>query len=603
MSILSSQTKLLMRIRLVLALLCFYHLGYSQIKEADSIQKLIEKYEGIDTTLINLRHSYSAKKSMLTPSDTTWLAYNKKTLSMAEDLNYTKGVLLANNNIGVIYHYFRSDPLTALDYYQTAYNISEQNPSLERYQFSMLTNIGLIHYEQEDFDKAMPTFKKLLKYPQRKSNTLSNIGNIYGLQQQTDSAVYYFKASIKEAKRTGDMLQLANVSNNLGLVQAQAGRLNEGLANTVSSLKMIDSLGLEVVRVPAYINAAEVYMHSGDLDKAEYYATESLNAVKALNNLYTETKSLQTLATIQEKKGDFENALKNFKEANILNDSLVSADRKVEISRKEIQYEADKKEALAFAEAERQRNIKNVLLVSGGAIVLASLLSVVFYRRKQKSDTAKKEAEFNVTVAEVELKALRAQMNPHFIFNSLNSIGDYILNNDTQAASDYLSKFARLMRMTLENSDKQLITLEEDIQLLNTYLAIEQKRFEKVFEYDINVSDDLDIAEVLLPPMLLQPFVENSIVHGLSKSKKRGKISIDFHSEQQQLIGIVDDNGVGRTASKMKNGHRKKSSMGVSITQNRIEVLNKTKGTNGSLKIIDKEVGTKVIVSLPLVLS
>lgn len=592
-----------MRIRLVLALLCFYHLGYSQIKEADSIQKLIEKYEGIDTTLINLRHSYSAKKSMLTPSDTTWLAYNKKTLSMAEDLNYTKGVLLANNNIGVIYHYFRSDPLTALDYYQTAYNISEQNPSLERYQFSMLTNIGLIHYEQEDFDKAMPTFKKLLKYPQRKSNTLSNIGNIYGLQQQTDSAVYYFKASIKEAKRTGDMLQLANVSSNLGLVQAQAGRLNEGLANTVSSLKMIDSLGLEVVRVPAYINAAEVYMHSGDLDKAEYYATESLNAVKALNNLYTETKSLQTLATIQEKKGDFENALKNFKEANILNDSLVSADRKVEISRKEIQYEADKKEALAFAEAERQRNIKNVLLVSGGAIVLASLLSVVFYRRKQKSDTAKKEAEFNVTVAEVELKALRAQMNPHFIFNSLNSIGDYILNNDTQAASDYLSKFARLMRMTLENSDKQLITLEEDIQLLNTYLAIEQKRFEKVFEYDINVSDDLDIAEVLLPPMLLQPFVENSIVHGLSKSKKRGKISIDFHSEQQQLIGIVDDNGVGRTASKMKNGHRKKSSMGVSITQNRIEVLNKTKGTNGSLKIIDKEVGTKVIVSLPLVLS
>ncbi len=597
------QTKLLMRIRLILVLLCFYHLGYSQLKEADSIQKLIENYKGIDTTLINLRHSYSAKKSMLTPSDTTWLAYNKKTLSMAEDLNYTKGVLLANNNIGVIYHYFRSDPLTALDYYQTAYKISEQNPSLERYQFSMLTNIGLIHYEQEDFDKAMPTFKKLLKYPQRKSNTLSNIGNIYGLQQQTDSAEYYFKASIKEAKRNGDMLQLANVSSNLGLVQAQAGRLNEGLANTASSLKMIDSLGLEVVRVPAYINAAEVYMHSSDLDKAEFYATESLNTVKALNNLYTETKSLQTLATIQEKKGDFENALKNFKAANILNDSLVSADRKVEISRKEIQYEADKKEALAFAEAERQRNIKNVLLVSGGAIVLASLLSVVFYRRKQKSDTAKKEAEFNVTVAEVELKALRAQMNPHFIFNSLNSIGDYILNNDTQAASDYLSKFARLMRMTLENSDKQLITLEEDIQLLNTYLAIEQKRFEKVFEYDINVSDDLDITEVLLPPMLLQPFVENSIVHGLSKSKKGGKIIIDFHSEQQQLIGIVEDNGVGRTASKMKNGHHKNSSMGVSITQNRIEVLNKTKGTNGSLKIIDKEVGTKVIVSLPLVLS
>ncbi|MFD2586749.1 MULTISPECIES: tetratricopeptide repeat-containing sensor histidine kinase [Flavobacteriaceae] len=592
-----------MRIPFTLILLCLSFLGYSQDKEADSIKKLIENYKVVDTNLVNLRQSYAAKKMLMTPSDTTWLSYNKETLELAKDMNYTKGLLLANNNIGVVYHYFLSDPLTALDYYQTAYSISEQNPSLKRYQYSMLTNMGLIHYEQEDYDKALPIFRKLLRYPQRKSNTLSNIGNIYGLQQQTDSAVYYFRASIKEAKRTGDVLQVANVSSNLGLVQAQADQLNEGLANTALSLKMIDSLNLEVLRVPAYVNAAEVYMHGNDLDKAEYYASESLNAVKSLNNLYTETKSLQTLATIQEKKGDYQNALKNYKAANVLNDSLVSTDRKVEISRKEIQYEADKKEALAVAEAERQRAIKNASLVGGGGVILASLFAFISYRRKQRSDTAKKEAEFNATVAEVELKALRAQMNPHFIFNSLNSIGDYILNNNTQAASDYLAKFARLMRMTLENSDKQLITLEEDISLLNTYLAIEQKRFEKAFDFEIRVTDGLDTDEILLPPMLLQPFVENSIVHGLSKSEKGGEILINFISEQQKLICTVEDNGVGRATSKSRNGHQKKNSMGMSITQNRIEVLNKTKGTNGSVKIVDKELGTKVIVSLPLVLA
>jgi len=589
-----------MRIPFTLILLCLSFLGYSQHKVADSIQRLIENYKVVDTNLVNLRQSYVAKKMLMTPSDTTWLSYNKETLKLAEDMNYTKGLLLANNNIGVVYHYFLSDPLTALDYYQTAYSISEQNPSLKRYQFSMLTNIGLIHYEQEDYNKALPIFRKLLKYSQRKSNTLSNIGNIYGLQKQTDSAVYYFKASIKEAKRTGDMLQNANVSSNLGLVQTQAGQLNEGLANTALSLKMIDSLNLEVLRVPAYVNAAEVYMHSNDLDRAEYYAIESLNAVKSLNNLYTETKSLQTLATIQEKKGDYRQALENYKAANILNDSLVSTDRKVEISRKEIQYEADKKEALALAEAERQRAIKNASLLGGGGIILASLVAFIFYRRKQKADMAKKDAEFNATVAEVQLKALRAQMNPHFIFNSLNSIGDYILNNDSQAASDYLSKFARLMRMTLENSDKQLITLEEDISLLSTYLSIEQKRFERGFDFEINVTDELDIDEVLLPPMLLQPFVENSIVHGLSKSEKDGKILINFQSEEQKLICTVEDNGVGRDISKNKNRRKKKNSMGLSITQNRIDVLNKTRGTNGSVKIIDKELGTKVIVSLPL---
>ncbi|MHA7056483.1 histidine kinase [Aquimarina sp. M1] len=589
-----------MRIRFTLILVCLCNLGYSQQKEADSIQRLVENYKGIDTVLVNLRQNYAAKKMLLTPADTTWLSYTQKTLSLAEELKYTKGILLANNNVGVVYHYFLSDPLRALDYYQAAYSVSEEDPSLNRYQVSLLTNMGLIHYEQEDFDQALPIFRKLLKFPQRKSNTLSNIGNIFGLRQQTDSAVYYFKASIKEAEQTGDILQIANVSSNLGLVQAQAGRLNEGLTYTSRSLRMIDSLDLEMVRVPAYVNAAEAYMHSNDLDNAEYYATESLNAIKSLNNLYTETKSLQTLATIQEKKGDYQKALKNYKAANILNDSLVSADRKVEISRKEIQYEADKREALAFAEAERQRNIKNVLLVSGGAIVLASLLAFVFYRRKQKSDTAKKEAEFNANVAEVELKALRAQMNPHFIFNSLNSIGDYILNNETLAASDYLGMFARLMRMTLENSDKQLITLEEDIELLSTYLAIEQKRFEKAFEFDITVSDNLDTDEVLLPPMLLQPFVENSIVHGLTKTKKGGKIHISFSSQHNELICAVEDNGSGRTASKTKPSQYKKSSMGVSITQNRIAILTKTKGTNGSVHIEDKEVGTKVTVTLPL---
>ena len=600
MSILLSQIKLSMKIRLTLALFCLQLLGYSQHREVDSIQKRIESYKGIDTTLVNLRHSYAAKKSMMTPSDTTWLAYNKETLSLAESLNYTKGILLANNNIGVIYHYFRSDPLTALDYYQTAYNISEQNPSLKRYQFSMLTNIGLIHYEQEDYEKAMPIFRKLLNYPQRKSNTLSNIGNIYGLRQETDSAVYYFKASIKEAKRTGDILQLANVRSNLGLVQAQAGQLDKGLANTVLSLNMVDSLGLEVVRVPVYINAAEVYMHSNNLDKAEYYATQSLSSVKALNNLYTETKSLQTLATIQEKKGDFKNALKNFKAANILNDSLVSADRKVEISRKEIQFEADKKEALALAETKRQRFIKNASILGGGGIILTSLFAFVLYRRKQKADTEKKEAQFRATVADVELKALRAQMNPHFIFNSLNSIGDYILKNDSQAASDYLGKFASLMRMTLENSDKKEISLVEDIELLKTYLSIEQKRFDHSFDFEIEVSDNLDADEVLIPPMLLQPFVENSIIHGLAPKENGGKINITFKTQKNELVCSVEDNGVGRKASGKPMQLNGKSSKGIAITQKRIDVLNKTKNAKDVIKIIDQTIGTKVVVTLPL---
>ena len=358
-----------------------------------------------------------------------------------------------------------------------------------------------------------------------------------------------------------------------------------------------------MLRVPVYINAAEVYMYVNDMEKAESYAQASLNAVKSLNNLYTETKSLQTLAKIQEKKGDYEEALKNYKAYSILNDSLINADRKVEISRKEIQFEADKKEALALAETERQRFIKNASILGGIGIILASIFAFVLYRRKQKADADKKEAEFRATVADVELKALRAQMNPHFIFNSLNSIGDYILKNDSQAASDYLGKFARLMRMTLENSDKKEITLMEDITLLRTYLGIEQKRFDHSFEFKIEVADDLDIDEVLIPPMLLQPFVENSIIHGLATKEKGGKIDINFKAQNNELVCTVEDNGVGRKASKKSMRLNGKNSKGIAITQNRIDVLNRTKNTNGAIKIIDKTTGTKVVVTLPLQLA
>ena len=585
----------------IVFLSCF--ISFGQFKVADSLENLIKNYDGIDTTLVNLRQSYASNKMFQTPSDTTWLAYNLKTLLLAEELGYERGKLIASNNVGIVYHYFLSDPLTALDYYQKAYAISEKNPKFKKYRFASLTNMGLIHFEQEDFDKALPIFKKLLVFPQRKSNSLSNIGNIFGLRQQTDSAVHYYKASIKEAERTEDVLQIANVKSNLGLVQAQAGQLDDGLKNTSTSLKMMDSLKLEMLRVPVYINAAEVYMYVNDMEKAESYAQASLNAVKSLNNLYTETKSLQTLAKIQEKKGDYEEALKNYKAYSILNDSLINADRKVEISRKEIQFEADKKEALALAETERQRFIKNASILGGIGIILASIFAFVLYRRKQKADADKKEAEFRATVADVELKALRAQMNPHFIFNSLNSIGDYILKNDSQAASDYLGKFARLMRMTLENSDKKEITLMEDITLLRTYLGIEQKRFDHSFEFKIEVADDLDIDEVLIPPMLLQPFVENSIIHGLATKEKGGKIDINFKAQNNELVCTVEDNGVGRKASKKSMRLNGKNSKGIAITQNRIDVLNRTKNTNGAIKIIDKTTGTKVVVTLPLQLA
>lgn len=564
----------------------------------DSLENVISNYKKEDTIYVNLRIKFTARKLFLTPSDSNWLSYNHKTLKIAEKNNYKKGIALTYNNLGIIQHYFLSNPLKGLDYYQKSYAIIEKDPKLKIYAPSILSNIGLIYYEQQEYDKALKNFKALLKYPQNKTNTLFYIGNIYGQQKKLDSSIYYYKNAILEAEKANTPILVANIKSNLGLVQTNAGYLSEGIKNTTESLDMIERHNAEMLRISAYTNAAEVYLENDDIEKAEFYATNSLKLHKALNSLSTESSALATLANVYTKKEDYKNALLTYQKHITLRDSLINTDRKLEISRKEIQFEADKERAISQVEIQRHKTIKNVSIIGGSGLVIFILIGFFLYRRKQEAVSKSKEAEFNAKVSDTELKALRSQMNPHFIFNSLNSIGDYILKNDTQSASDYLSKFAKLMRMTLENSEKKEILLSEDITLLKIYLDIERKRFQNRFNYTIDIDTNLDAEDILVPPMILQPFIENSIIHGLSQKDALGVITISFISKNNMLICSVDDNGIGRSINNDENSQNK--SMGMAITKSRIEIINKKMNTKGNIQIFDKTEGTRIEVSLPI---
>jgi len=514
-------------------------------------------------------------------------------------------VAISYNNLGIINHYFFSDPLKGLHYYQKSYDIFENEPKLKNYAVSVLTNIGLIYLEQQEYNKALKSFKTLLINPENNSkyNTLFYIGNVFGEQKKLDSAIYYYKKSLIGAEQSKRPLYIANIKTNLGLVQANAGFLEEGLTNINESLSLIEEYNIEGLRVTAYTNAAKVYLQNNDIEKAEYYATNSLKLNEALNSLSTKNSALGTLANVYAQKEDYKNALITYKKHVVLRDSLINVDRKLEISRKEIQYEADKDRAISQIEIERQKSIKNASIIGSSGLILASIIGFVLYRRKQAAVSISKEAEFNAKVSDTELKVLRSQMNPHFIFNSLNSIGDYILKNDTQSASDYLSKFAKLMRLTLENSEKKEILLSEDISLLRTYMDIERKRFNNKFNYTINVDSDLDAENILVPPMILQPFIENSIIHGLSQKDDVGLVKISFKTDEHMLICSVDDNGVGRKNFDSNKTDSNNKSMGMAITKSRIEIINKLKNTNGNIEIIDKPEGTRIDVSLPMQLA
>ena len=210
-------------------------------------------------------------------------------------------------------------------------------------------------------------------------------------------------------------------------------------------------------------------------------------------------------------------------------------------------------------------------------------------------------------IAESKLTALQAQMNPHFIFNSLNSINWYILKNRPKEASQYLTKFSRLVRLILDHSRNLTIPLDKELEALKLYLDLEAMRFENKFEYAIQVDADIELEEVLIPPLILQPFVENAIWHGLMHKPDKGKLLIRLYPENGQLKCIVEDNGIGRKAARAlqsQNQHRHQSK-GMQLTNERLQLLHRGFLKSDMIRVIDLEdetgaaVGTRVELILP----
>lgn len=204
-------------------------------------------------------------------------------------------------------------------------------------------------------------------------------------------------------------------------------------------------------------------------------------------------------------------------------------------------------------------------------------------------------------------KALRAQMNPHFLFNALNSIQSYIFSNEKELSVKYLNKFSSLVRKVLDNSMHDYITIKEDLSALEDYMQLEKIRFEDNFEYEISIDEQLDINNCFIPPLLLQPVVENAIWHGLlHKTDKNGKITISLSLENNTIVCAIIDNGVGRKRSKELEKTKTHKSVGIQITKERLKVINTKSKQKIYLQLFDlnpeqSETGTKVKIILPII--
>ncbi len=245
------------------------------------------------------------------------------------------------------------------------------------------------------------------------------------------------------------------------------------------------------------------------------------------------------------------------------------------------------------------------------AILTGIMLMLYMIQRFRINRITKEEhlkTEFNKQLAQAETKALRSQMNPHFIFNSLNSINNFVTDQKHEIASDYLLRFSKLIRLILDNSRSESIPLDRELETLQLYVELESIRFENHFKYEVNIAENTSTGSIMIPPMLLQPFIENAIWHGLIQKRTKGTIAVDLRMENENFLHIsITDDGIGREkAAEMKSKSATHQSHGLKVTSERIDMMNKLHSTGAQVHIIDLKdeqgnaLGTRVELIIPV---
>jgi LytS/YehU family sensor histidine kinase len=320
--------------------------------------------------------------------------------------------------------------------------------------------------------------------------------------------------------------------------------------------------------------------------------------------------ALQNLAAVYTKTGDYKAA--NQYRSNYINlkDSIANAKSKTDLNDLEISYEVLQKEqeiALLrkdndIANIKLQNNKRSLIFYITGFCMLLTIIGFIFFQRSQrlKLETQKQKAE-------LEMQVLRSQMNPHFIFNSLNSIENFIMHNEKRLASDYLNKFSRLIRSILDSSRNELVPLAKDMDALRLYVELEQLRFNNKFTFHIYIDPALLQGDYQVPSLLIQPYVENAIVHGIAHSNKEDlEITVTAVLNGDYIKYAILDNGVGRKKAAAYNlqNKPKHTSVGLKITEDRIAHYNMNNPVKDAVIFTDltdennEPLGTKVEITI-----
>jgi tetratricopeptide (TPR) repeat protein len=409
--------------------------------------------------------------------------------------------------------------------------------------------------------------------------------------------------SLKKSDTTGTVLSLANLGWNF----YREKKFDSAIAAYNRSLTYSDHIMYHGYSANANGNLGTIYRDKGMTELSlKYYAKsiEQANLDKDLSSVYWVYLDMSDMYL---QKKDTSNAFKNYVLYKKYSDFYLKKSNTQGLVDAKIRYDADahKKELqLLSLRVSNQR-----LLIYGytGLFVLSLAIGILLFSRS-KINSKRRLSEMNRRISEITQANLRQQMNPHFIFNTLNSIQYYMYQHDKLATNNYLTKFSSLMRKVLENSQHTSIPLRDELEALNLYLELEMIRFKDKFDYEIKIDEEIDPLLYKVPTMLIQPYVENSISHGLMPNEGKGMVKINLKLENIYISCTIEDNGIGREAAqenkrKSENNH---NSLGTQIVTSRLDLVNALYGTSlktiyTDLKNINGEPeGTRVEIQIPI---
>jgi len=500
----------------------------------------------------------------------------------------------------------------SLECYLKALPIQEKLKN-QRAVASLYENIANVYIGLKDLDKAMKYFTAAMNiFNSINDNvsiarTLNDIGIVYRQRHEYEKALSYYKRSLELTQGLGDIDGMASACNNIGVTFDDQAKVDSSFKYLKRSLDMRTQLNDKEGMTCSLFNIGNLYYNMENLKQAEFYLNKSFPMAEEIGSLVYQMETQNLFSLIYDKRKEGNKALEHYKKYIILRDSMLNKENSERIVRLEMGYEFDKKEAAIRAEQDKKDAVsveekKQIFYISVGlGILVMFTISIAWLMIRQNKLRAKQQA------TQLEQKLLRTQMNPHFIFNSLTAIESYIYKNQPREAGRYLSGFARLMRLILENSREESITLEKEIKTLEHYLELQKLRYEDKFDYKISIDESIDMENTLIPPMLAQPAIENSIEHGIKYLENtKGQIEVSFVKKGNELVLEIRDNGVGLQRSLvLESGTKTHIPLATTITQERIKMLNRGKTNKIKIKIeeikdaIDNICGTRTLFTMP----